>query len=149
MFSPMGWWKYRGTRVITCPENLEPAAVKLSDHLAIRQCSRWPEKEDCAQKCLSQIAAAPQDCLTDHLFAYWYSDRKCPYCGTVMTHAGLLDHKPALLGPDGRSVEWDEIPPEELVKIMATHRPVCWNCHIIENFIIDHPDLVGERNIRR
>src|SRR5262249_13412123 len=49
------WRRWRGTRVITCPENRKPAAVDLDlgfavsgavlgrPELRLRDCSRWPE----------------------------------------------------------------------------------------------------------
>jgi hypothetical protein len=149
MLNPLGWWKYRGTRLITCPENREPVAVKLTGHITIRDCSRWPEKEGCGQECLRQIETAPNDCLLKNIFTHWYEDRKCAYCGKLLHRADWMEHKPALVGPDGKSVEWDEVRPEELAKLMATHRPICWNCHIAMNFRREHPDLVVDRNFRR
>ena len=149
MFSLLGWWKYRGTRVITCPENSQPAAVKLRDHIDIRACSRWPEKQGCGQECLRQIEAAPADCLIGNVFTRWYSGSKCPYCSKILTPADWTEHKPALMGPDGKSLEWDEVRPEELVKLMATHRPICWNCHIAIGFRRDHSDMVVDRDFRR
>ena len=49
------WWKYRGDRVVMCPENQRPAGVRLDAmHAAsavvghgefrLSACSRWPEK---------------------------------------------------------------------------------------------------------
>ena len=47
------WWKYRGARVITCPENLRPAGVSVdaahvaanpfakTPQLRLSSCSRW------------------------------------------------------------------------------------------------------------
>jgi hypothetical protein len=48
------WWKYRGQRVITCPENQRPAGVVVdarhaaatalgkAPELRLASCSRWP-----------------------------------------------------------------------------------------------------------
>lgn len=63
--------KFRGTRLVTCPENSEPAAVTIDPKhvfmtgavgepdLRLSSCSRWPERQECAQECLRQIEAAP------------------------------------------------------------------------------------------
>ncbi|HEY3204662.1 MAG TPA: hypothetical protein VGL03_13510 [Thermoanaerobaculia bacterium] len=62
--------KFRGTRVITCPETGCPAAVKVDmghaartsvvgeTELRLESCSRWPERAGCGQECLAQIEAA-------------------------------------------------------------------------------------------
>ena len=62
--------KYRGDRVITCPENHRPAGVTVDTghvllttfegkpDLRLKSCSRWPERQDCGQQCLSQIEAS-------------------------------------------------------------------------------------------
>ena len=72
---PLGWHtlrtyqKFRGTRVITCPETGCPAAVEVDrkhaaattflrerqTELRLASCSRWPEREGCGQECLAQI----------------------------------------------------------------------------------------------
>src|SRR5689334_22489120 len=69
------WLRYRGQRLITCPENSRPAGVRVNAGqaattaltgpavLRLSSCTRWPEKAGCGQWCLSQIAAAPVDCL--------------------------------------------------------------------------------------
>jgi hypothetical protein len=61
-------------RYVSCPETAEEAIVKIkaaralasqltgSKDLRLRSCSRWPEKEDCAQSCVSQIAGSPNGC---------------------------------------------------------------------------------------
>jgi hypothetical protein len=50
------WRRWRGTRIVTCPETQRPAAVDLdlrfamvgaivgSPELRLRDCSRWPER---------------------------------------------------------------------------------------------------------
>jgi len=64
--------RYRGRRVITCPETENPAAVHVNAAAAARhamfgkqnirldQCSRWPERQNCGQECLSEIKADPE-----------------------------------------------------------------------------------------
>jgi hypothetical protein len=57
--------KYRGARVITCPENRKPAGVMVDtghvllmtltgkEDLRLKSCSRWPERQDCGQECFT------------------------------------------------------------------------------------------------
>ena len=63
--------KFRGTRLVTCPETKEPAAVEVDAKYAaiaaptgerglrLKDCSRWPESQDCGQQCLGQISVGP------------------------------------------------------------------------------------------
>jgi hypothetical protein len=149
--------RLRGKRLITCPETKEPAAVELDlkyatvtsavgkPHFRLKDCSRWPEREHCGQMCLTQLEGAPEDCLVRVIVARWYEGKKCAYCrkefGEILWH----DHKPALMSPDGVTLQWNEIPPEQLPHVFLNHRPVCWNCHVAELFRRDHPDLVVDR----
>ena len=71
--------RYRGKRVITCPETANHAAVHVDvvnaareavfgkQHIRLDQCSRWPERQNCGQDCLSQIEADPEGCMVWHL----------------------------------------------------------------------------------
>jgi hypothetical protein len=35
-----------------------------------------------------------------------------------------------------------------VVDVLATHRPVCWNCAVAEGFRRAHPELVTDRQAR-
>lgn len=146
--------KFRGTRVITCPETRQPAAVEVDSRLAARtaslsrpflqltQCSRWPERQDCGQQCLRQIEAAPADCLVRTMLIKWYEGASCAFCGKAIGPIHWVDHKPALLTPGRKTLEWEEVPPEELPNALGAYLPVCWDCHIAESFRAQFPDLV-------
>jgi hypothetical protein len=67
------------------------------------------------------------------------------YCGSPLGHIDWHERKPALMRPDGNTIEWHEILPEHLPDVLATHRAVCWNCHIVEGFRRQYPELVVER----
>ena len=150
--------KYRGTRLVTCPENHSPAAVEVDARYAagkaafegldlkLASCSRWPEGQDCGRVCLRQIEASPENCLVRNILTKWYNDKECVYCRRPMGEIRWHAHKPALLSPEGKSVEWFEVRPETIPGVLATHQPVCWNCHISERFRLEHPDLVVDRN---
>ncbi len=148
---------YRGTRVVTCPENGSVTAVEVDarhaaatafhrqPELRLAECSRWPEKAGCGQECLRQIEAAPEDCLVKTMLVRWYAGKTCAYCGKPFGMVHWHDHKPALLGVDGRTAEWSQVPPQQVPEALDHDRPVCWNCHIAETFRREHPDLVVDR----
>ncbi len=150
------WLRFRGKRVIVCPETGKPAAVEVdAGHAALtalphpvlrlESCTRWPERKGCGQVCLDQIEASPEDCLVVNMLTRWYQERSCAYCGKPFETIHWHDHKPALLNPDGRTVTWAQVPPEQVPEVLKTHRPVCWNCHGAETFRREHPDLVTDR----
>lgn len=146
------WWKYRGPRLITCPENQQPAGVTLDTsraalHTALRleTCSRWPERQGCGQECLRQIEASPDGCLVRRTLTRWYQGRQCAICGKSIGEINWSDHKPALLSPQGITVGWPDLRTEQVPATLETHAPVCWNCHIMQTFRREHPELAVDR----
>jgi hypothetical protein len=97
----------------------------------LASCSRWPERNACGQKCLSQIEAAPVECVVRTMLADWYQRAACGLCGREIGQVHWVDYKPALLTPDRRTVEWEDVPPENLALVLATHQRVCWRCHVV------------------
>ena len=85
--------RYRGTRVVVCPENREMVAVQVDaghaalsapqgrPELRLESCTRWPEKAGCGQECLGQIESAPQACLLRNILGDWYQGKSCAFCG--------------------------------------------------------------------
>jgi hypothetical protein len=157
MVSPVtAFLKYRGKRVVTCPETESPAGVEVDaghaaltavmgrPDLRLKECSRWPERGDCGQECLAQIESAPEDCLVRNILIKWYAGKACAICQRELGEINWTERKPALLTPDRRTVEWNEIRAEDLPDTLANHSPICWNCHLIETFRRSHPDLVLE-----
>lgn len=144
----------RGTRVVACPENEQPAAVTVDarraaltaaaghEHLRLDSCSRWPEKAGCGQECLRQIEAQPTDCLVRTQVGRWYADKSCAICGKALGQVEWAAHAPALRAPDGRTLEWRDVKPETMFQVMASHAAVCWDCHVAETFRRQRPDLV-------
>jgi len=148
--------KFRGARVVTCPETRQPAAVRVDaghaavsaawDHTELRldQCSRWPERGTCDQPCLKQIAAAPHDCLLRSILSRWFAGKACVYCDkpiALFTHA----QQPALRHPDGHTFDFASMRAEELVARLNELAPVCFGCHLAEQFRRQFPDKVTER----
>ena len=149
--------RFRGTRLVTCPETQHTAAVEVdarhaaigaavgTSQLRLRECSRWPEREDCGQECLRQIEVAPEDCLVRTMLTTWYRDKSCALCSAPFEAVESWGHRTALRGPDGRTMEWSEVPADTLPEVLASHQPVCWNCHVAESFRRQHPELVIDR----
>ena len=146
--------RYRGTKIVTCPETREPAMVEVDSlytsftsaagfpDIRLEQCSRWPLKEECGQECLMDLDVAPENCLVSGVLMRWYRDKHCSYCGKAFSALHWADHRPALLSPKGKLVGWSEVNLDELERVMETHTPVCWDCYIAQDFRREHPDLV-------
>lgn len=155
------YFRFRGQRLITCPESHTSEAVTVAAKeaglgaflneptLHLDKCSRWPEREACGQECLQQIEADPQNCLVWNIVAKWYEGKKCVFCQKPITPLHHIDHAPALLGPDFQTKEWKGIQPEKLPEVFSTHQPVCWNCHVTETFRRLHPELITDRPVNR
>jgi hypothetical protein len=150
--------KYRGKRVIICPETRKPAGVVVraahagftgvvgDPELRLKSCSRWPERQDCGQECLLQVEIAPEDCLLRNILVNWYAGKQCVSCGKHFGETHFFDHKPALLTAQGKTVACDEIAAEKVPEMLATCFPVCWDCHVIQTCCREHPELVVDRS---
>ena len=151
------FFDFRGKRLITCPETHTTEAVDVDAKeaafgaflseptLHLRQCSRWPERQNCGQDCLSQIEADPENCLVWNIVSQWYEGKQCALCHKEFGPLHHLDHTPALMTPDHKTIEWTDIRPQQLPEVFATHKPLCWNCHVAETFRRVHPELVVDR----
>ena len=149
--------RYRGTQIVTCPETKRPAIVEvdalhasltstvgLAD-IRLQDCTRWPIKGQCGQECLIDLDVAPDRCLVSGVLMRWYRDKKCVYCSKVFSEVHWVDHRPALLSPEGKLVTWNAINMTQLSNVLETHSPVCWDCYIAQEFRVDHPDMVTFR----
>jgi hypothetical protein len=153
--------RYRGERVITCPETANHAAVHVNvvnaareavfgkQHIRLDECSRWPERQNCRQECLSQIEADPEQCLVWNMVDDWYQGKFCAYCQKPFHEIHWHDRQPALLGPDRNTAQWSEIPAENLPAAFQNFLPVCWNCFIAENYRRQHPEQFVDRTWER
>ncbi len=152
--------RYRGARVVKCPENQKTEAVKVcageaafsaaigNPQLHLSECTRWPEMKGCGQDCIKQIEYAPEDCLVRNVVAHWYKDKRCAVCGNVFSVLHWHEHAPALVDADGQTVLWSEVPLSKLVEYLETHDAVCWDCHIVQTFRREHPELITYRKER-
>ncbi len=149
--------KYRGKRLITCPENRRAATVEVSAAdaammsafgerlVGLKDCSRWPERKGCGQECLAQIEAAPDGCRLGTIIRKWYSGKHCCYCQAPVDPSRWEGHDPGLTKPGGRPVQWSSFRPEALPEVLAQYEPVCWNCFVTESVRRSHPDIITER----
>lgn len=146
--------KYRGSRIVTCPETQEPAIVEVDSlhasltstvglpDIRLEDCSRWPIKKQCGQECLMDLDVAPERCLVSGVLMRWYRDKSCVYCRKAFAEVHWIDHRPALLSPSGKLIGWNEVNINDLHNVLETHSPVCWDCNIAQTFRLEHPDLV-------
>ncbi len=153
------WARFRGTRVVVCPENHQTAAVEVdagqaavsavmgSPDLHLQACSRWPEREGCDEACVAQIEAAPAETLVTSVLGRAYAGRRCALCDHPI-EIGAFDHRPAFLDlarPDHPTIDWSQVDPTTLPERLKLLAPVCWNCHVAESFRRLHPELVVDR----
>lgn len=150
--------RYRGQRVITCPENLRHAAVRVdalkAAHwaaisgdtvLRLDQCSRWPEMAGCGQECLGQIQSSPESCAVQTIVATWYTGKSCVFCNSPIGAIVWHERPPAVRAIDGAIREWKDIPAEQLPDVFSTAEPVCFNCSLSERLLVEHPDMIVSR----
>lgn len=149
--------RYRGKRIINCPETHCCEAVQLdaplaavssllnSPELHLTSCTRWPERQDCAQDCIREIELSPIGCRLRAMLDDWYKGKQCAYCRRSFDEIRWFDHKPALQSSEGEIQEWEAIPPQRIPDVLGTHQPVCWDCKVVERFRAEHADLVTSR----
>jgi hypothetical protein len=149
--------RYRGSRIVTCPETEKPAIVEVDwlhasltstvglPDIRLKECSRWPINEQCGQECLMKLDVAPEGCLVSGVLMRWYRDKQCVYCKNGFPELHWVDHRPALLDTEGKLLSWNEVKLDQLPNVLETHFPVCWNCYITQTFRQEHPDLVVYR----
>jgi hypothetical protein len=148
--------RYRGKRIVTCPETKLPVGAEVNAALAagtwivtqpryvVTACSRWPERAGCDQACAPQIEASPEETLVRNIVARWYAERICFYCAKPIEEIGGAV-VPALLSPTGTLCEWKDIAAEDLPKALADSVAVCARCELVEDFRRRFPTLIIER----
>jgi hypothetical protein len=144
--------RFRGRRMVICPETKQPAAVNVGASKAalgggfrLSDCDRWPEREGCGQECLAEINAAPDGCLVRERLAAWYAGKSCVYCHAALSEVEWHEHRPCVLMADGTPLEWHEISPVQIAGGLEGCQPLCWRCHIVQTFRRKYPELVIDR----
>lgn len=148
--------RYRGKRIVECPETRQPVATEIGavraaaariigeSQVVITSCSRWPERAGCDQACAPAIAASPRETLVTDIVTRWYAERACVLCGKHIQELGGAI-VPALRKGGGIITPWSDIPAEELPSLLSSAVAVCASCELAENFRRVHPELVIER----
>ncbi len=150
--------RYRGKKVVTCPEIGTSATVEVDavhaaltsalgqpSDLRLQDCSRWPSKENCRQECLANLDVGPDEFLVRGVLMRWYAGKSCVYCRKLFDDVHWIDHKPALQSDEGTLLNWDAVELQNLPTVMASYLPVCWDCYITQSFIREFPELVVYR----
>lgn len=148
--------RYRGKRIVTCPETNLPVSTEINAALAagtrlakqprfvVTACSRWPEHAGCAQACALQIEASPDETLVRNIVTRWYAERNCAYCTRAIADLGGFVG-PALLGVDGELREWTDVDVDDLPRFLAESVAVCATCELAEDFRHRFPERVSDR----
>ena len=80
--------RYRGKRIVTCPETLKPCAIEgdakraaittviSRPDLRMKTCSRWPQRQDCGQECMLQVQILPFDSSIKDALSRWNAARR-------------------------------------------------------------------------
>jgi hypothetical protein len=155
-------WKFRGPMLVTCPENQNAAAVKVAvfraavdefagrQRLQLKDCSRWPERQECDRNCLRQIERNPDEHRVWNVAAKWFAGKKCVLCRKPIEPVSHFDHAPALMKiVDRKTVEWTNVSFEKLPAAFAECVPVCWSCHMTETFLRKFPGRAVVRPFHR
>ena len=140
------WTRVRGPRVVVCPETQKPVAVTVDvgramasavweqADLRVTSCSRWPEGEDCDQPCMRQLEAAPSETKPRTIAAHFFGGQRCAICSHRIEPLSNIALQPGFMDPATRQVAtWDDLPPQDLPRAIATWRPLCSDCALREH----------------
>jgi hypothetical protein len=142
---------FRGRRLVMTSEGEEPTAAKApvtagAIGIRLQDCSHWSGLGACGPKCLSRLKAAPADCLIRTTLTKWYQGKSCAGCGKAYEETEWFKHQLCVINPERQTFEWKDITAEMIPGVLETYEPVCWNCHIAENFRNQFPKLVLDRD---
>jgi hypothetical protein len=152
------WSHVHGARVVVCPETQKAAAVRVDvghamasavrerPDLRLTSCSRWPERQECDQRCVRQIETAPSETAPKTIAAHFFTGERCAICTRAIEAPNAMTLQPGFMDPATHRVHsWDEVPPQDLTEVMATRYPLCSNCTLAEAFRQRFPDRVTDR----
>ena len=127
-----------GEQVIICPEIGTPASVEVDRNHALvtlldgikevrlQSCSRWPERQECDQDCLMQIAPEKH---VDEVLARWYDGQNCASCNMPLVSRDWKMGKAAGVDRQGALIELREMDWAKFPRLLEQYRPLCWKCH--------------------
>jgi len=153
--SARAWARLRGDRLVTCTATGSPAAVRIdgpgaaahalvcrNPQVEIAACSLWAAGGPCDRGCT--VEALSPESTTRRIVSQWFDKKMCVFCAKPIT-ARSIGHHPALLGPQGTTREWPDVPADRLLDALRTDLPVCWDCHVAQTFRREHPEWVTDR----
>jgi len=133
------YYKNRGKRSITCPDDQKPAEIEVdrkfalqaamrgNEQMRVETCSHWPAREECGQECLVQVDPTPEN--IERLFTKWFDGKPCSICARALTPADWRMGRMAFLDDNFKLVELRQIDLEDLGLVAEPKRPLCWKCH--------------------
>ena len=125
---------------------MEATTLLIRDHEAVKKLfAQFDGAGDAAYKTKKDLFETIKTELLIHMLIAWYRGSACAFCHEEIPEIHWSDHNPAILSPEGRTIEWSDVRPEDLPNVFATHRRVCWNCHIAQSFRASFPGLAIER----
>jgi hypothetical protein len=140
------WIRFRGVRVVTCPECRRPAAVTVDVGRAmvsavreradvrIDACSRWPERRGCGETCVPQIEASTEETRAKTIAARFFKDRRCVICGRRIGPLKPGPLQPGFMNSITReAVPWFDVPAQDLSDAILERRPLCADCTLAES----------------
>ncbi len=137
--SLQSYFRNRGRRTVTCPDNRAAVTVEVDnkfafltalrgeEHSRLQACSRWPEKAECDQECLAQVDPSPEN--IERLLQKWYQGKTCAICERALTPADWRRSRLALLNEKQKLFELHHMHLDELPSALDKMSPLCWNCH--------------------
>jgi len=137
--SLQSYFQNRGRRAAICPENGEPVDIEVDneyafwtafrgqEHTRLKSCSRWPEKGDCGQECLEQVAPSPEN--VERLMLVSYRGKSCAICTRAITPPDWRRGRLAWLDNEYKLVELRQVDLKQLQFALERMRPLCWTCH--------------------
>jgi hypothetical protein len=137
--SLQSYFQNRGRQSVACPENGEPVDVEVDrkysfwmalrgqEHTRLQSCSRWPEKGDCGQECLTQVDPSPEN--VERLMLGWYRGKSCAICTRAITPSDWRRGRLAWLDDEHKLVELRQVNLRQLQFALEGMRALCWTCH--------------------
>jgi hypothetical protein len=137
--SLQAYFQNRGRRAAICPENREPVDIEVDskysfwtayrgqEHTRLQSCSRWPDKGDCGQECLEQVAPSPEN--AERLMLGWYQGKACAICTRAISPSDWRRGRLAWLDAEHKLVELRQVDLKQLQFALEAMRPLCWTCH--------------------
>ena len=158
MVSLQNYYQNRGRQPVICPDSGQPVDVEVDrefafwsalrgqEHSRLESCSRWPEKGDCGQECLEQVAPSPEN--VERLMISWYQDKACAICTRAITPSDWRRGRLAWLDNEYKLVELRQVDLKQLQFALEGMRPLCWTCHQEERVrqAITQRSLKGDRH---